>query len=74
MPAKANAPKTKAAPNSQAPANRRANDPEVENLLNRILDDTTSQTSSQPQWFAQIQDGDFRLDNKTVEDLKKKVS
>jgi hypothetical protein len=74
MPAKANAPKTKAAPKGQAPAKRRANDPEVENLLNRILDDTTSQTSSQPQWFAQIQDGDFRLDNKTVEDLKKKVS
>jgi hypothetical protein len=45
--------------------------------LNRILDHKTSQTtpgSFQPQWFAQIQDGEFRLDNKTVEDLKKKVA
>ncbi len=70
------APKAQAVPNGNQQPQRRARrvkDPEVENLLDRILDEKTSQTPFQGQWFAQIQDGEFRLDNKTVEDLKKKV-
>ena len=59
---------------NQAAPKRRLSDPEVETLLNRILDERTSQTDFEPQWFAQIQDGEFRLDNKTVQDLKKKVA
>ncbi len=64
-----------AQPGQAAPRHRRP-DPEVENLLDRILENGTSQTgptSFQPQWFAQIQDGGFRLDNKAVQSLKKKV-
>jgi len=45
----------------------------VEKLLNRILDEKTSKTEFEGQWFAQIRDGEFRLDNDAVEDLKKKV-
>jgi hypothetical protein len=59
----------------QAAPQKRVTDPEVENLLNRILEDKTSQAAPsgfQPQWFAQIQDGG--LNNKAVEDLKKKAS
>ena len=73
------APNAKAAPKNgpAVPRRRRAADPEVQNLLNRILDHSTSQTAPkktfQPQWFAQIQDGGFRLDNEAVERLKKKV-
>jgi hypothetical protein len=70
------APQDKAVPKGQALPRRRVNDPEVEHLLNRILDKKTSQVrpqKSQPQWFAQIQDGEFRLNNKAVEDLKKKA-
>ena len=65
-----------AQPGQAAPQNRRT-DPEVENILDRILDTGTSQTAPsnfQPQWFAQIQDGGFRLDNKAVENLKKKAT
>ena len=61
----------------QAAPRKRRSDPEVQNLLDRILEQGTSQTAPadfQPQWFAQIQDGGFRLDNKAVEALKKKAT
>lgn len=68
--------KGKAAPKGKATRKRRSRkaDPEVENLLNRILEEKTSQTTFQGQWFAQVQDGEFRLDNQSVEELKKKVA
>jgi hypothetical protein len=72
-----NAPHGKATQKEQAAPRNRVADPEVENLLNRILDEQTSQAaprSFQGQWFAQVQDGEFRLDNQAVEDLKKKAS
>jgi hypothetical protein len=70
----ATGPKPKAGTKSETAPARRVSDPEVENLLHRILDDKTSQTNFEPQWFAQIQDGEFRFDNQTVEELKKKVA
>lgn len=73
-PAPANAPNGNAVPQGKPRQQRRPADPEIDNLLDRILDEKTSQTSFQGQWFAQIQDGGFRLDNETVEELKKKVT
>lgn len=73
---KKSAAKAKGTPKGQPAPAKRPTDPEVENLLNRILDEKTSQAAPsgfEGQWFAQIQDGEFRLDNQAVEDLKKKA-